>query len=294
MITSGPAIVTQYPHLMSIPQNAVDNVDATTVNPAFEILQKTDAYLSFGATGSRPHLHMRWHSNTQIYLEIFGSIFVSSTVPPNLIMWRVENPGSVLLDHTNLEVSSPAFSPSTAYYVYAKATTATGLSATIQFEISESPPEESLTWKNVLGPVYTHRYLGRFVTDAMQNVREFSMVDFSYCFPPRFLGVLSAVSPATDTADLTLPAPYLASMLKFMKLKYQIGCGAGGGTSLFTVKPKSWLTDDISVFNHFATASTWNVYAEKNVGEDSKISFTLNPFVGQAIDAEIFAVGFTE
>lgn len=288
MITSGPAIVTQYPHLMSIPQNAVDNVDATTVNPAFEILQKTDAYLSFGATGSRPHLHMRWHSNTQIYLEIFGSIFVSSTVPPNLIMWRVENPGSILLDHTNLEVSSPAFSASTAYYVYAKATSASGLSATVEFEISESPPEESLTWKNVLGPVYTHRYLGRFTTDAMQNVREFSMVDFNYHLAERALGTLSAVAPATDTADLTLPGPYFSPMTKFIKFKSVIE--TNGVNGLFSVQPKSWPTSDNYVFNTL----TNSIYLEKNVGENSKVTFLIQPGVGGTMDAEIFAVGFTE
>jgi len=288
-------------HTIQIPQDNVDFVDAGTVDPAFMVLADSAHYVARGISGNRPHVSMRWLSNSTIQLSSFGPVSVAST-QMNPLWWLVEGPTSpTTLGTGNLE-SGSMFSNNTAYYVYLKVSVA-GLVTTAQYEISLSAPDAALRFKSVAGvSQFTHRYLGHFVTDGTANIRQFTMVDFKYIVPQRLLGDLDvdSVTPIyTDVEDFTVIPPIPGSQVKTIMVKADVHTNDLGLSDL-RFQPKDMSGQVRFDFGNPSSARVppatdfWTYILEVPLFTDNKFTGTLNLGATGNIHVDLYMIGYQE
>ena len=292
MLTYNPT-TDKFIHQIQIPQNGVDNVDAVTVNPTFQALADDTNYISYALRAYRPHVHLKWINNTTVSLQTFGPIAVSNS-QLNPLWWQVENPSLITLTNADLE-GGGVFAANTAYYVYLTVLIS-GVSQSAKMVISTSPPEASLTFKNVGGtPQFTHRYLGSFSTDPSQNIREFSMIDFKYMFPERLLGTLTT---GAAILSATVDLPIVSSVVKSIAVKSSVTTSEFALSTL-DLKAKGWTGTVTYAFSQAgAGANYFSYYLDQPLGTGGQFTATLNnggtsPTAGN-ITADLYMVGYTE
>lgn len=296
MLTYNPT-TNKFIHQIQIPQNGVDNVDGVTVNPTFQALADDANYISYALRAYRPHVHLKWINNTTVALETFGPIAVSNS-QLNPLWWQVELPSSVTLTNADLE-GGGVFAADTAYYVYLTVLIS-GVSQSADIVISTSPPEASLTFKNVGGtPQFTHRYLGSFSTDTFLHIREFSMIDFKYMFPDRLLGTLTTgAAVLSATIDLTVPSPIVSSVVKSIAVKSNVTTSEFALSTL-SLQAKGWTGTVTYAFSKAgAGANYFSYYQDQATGTGNQFTAILSnggtaPTAGN-IAADIYMIGYTE
>ena len=291
----------KYPHTIQIPQNSIDNVDAGTVNPAFQVLADQTHYVSAAISAYRPHVYLKWLTNNSMSLNAFGPISVSSTAPPTApLWWQVSLPLTEIINPTKLEAGPlPNFVGSTAYYIYLTVQI-TGFTQTPKIVISEDPPDETLSFKQIplSAPLITHRYLGSFVTTAGGFVEPFSMTDFRYLLqPPTSLATLASVAAGTYTVDIGVPGPILLSNKKAMIFRVE-ATTLEVTPSTWRYKGKGWTftnpTPYVIIYPGAGTSNLYSYWIEAPTGVDNKVTFELNTSGSGNTVLEIYLMGYVE
>lgn len=278
-----------FPHTINIPQNAVDNVDANTVDPSFMTLADQCHY-TVSKVLQRPHIVLVASTNKLIAVISHSPVAVASPgVTP--LWWLSQGFPGALIGEGNLEVGS-SFSANTAYYIYLYVVVS-GASTTSNYEISTTPPDSSLTFKSPLDP--TRRYLGSFVTNPSQNIVEFSMVDYVYTFGQRLLGTLTVNSGTpTQTVDFTVPTPINSTYVKNIDVKCDVTTNEFN-TSFLTLKPKGKTITTNYKFSAAGVGANYFSYTDRIfVFTDSKFTATLTNGGTGTITADVNMVGYSE
>lgn len=282
-----------FPHVISIPQNGIDNVDASTVDPSFMKLADQCHYTVSNIL-QRPHISLVAKDNKSMDLLNHTPMAVATTTGMSTLWWL--SPGfsiPININQANLEVGS-LFTANTVYYIYLSANIGiTGTYTTSSYSISTTAPEPSLTFKS--GPVYTHRYLGSFVTNPSQNIIEFSMVDYVYTFGQRLLGTLTVNSGTpTQTADFTVPTPINSTLVKNIDVKCDVST-AEFNTSFLSLKPKGKTLSTDYKFSAAGVGANYFSYTNRIFTyTDNKFTATLTNGGTGNITADISMVGYSE
>lgn len=285
----------KYPHTIQIPQNTIDNVDAGTVNPAFQVLADQTHYVSAAISAYRPHVYIKWLTNNTMSLNAFGPIAVSSTIPPTApLWWQVSLPGTTVLSPLLLE-TGPAlnFAGSTAYYVYLTVIIS-GVTQIPTIVISVDPPDETLSFKLNITPQITHRYLGSFVTTAGGFVEPFSMTDFRYLLQPENpLSTISSAAAGTYTVDVGVPGPILLSNKKAMIFRVTAQTNEPL-PSLWDYKGKGWTMTTPTSYIIDTNIAEYSYWIEAPTGVDNKVTFRLSTAGPGLTNLYIYLMGYVE
>lgn len=216
-----------YVHTVNLPQNAVDNVDDTTVNPAFKILSDTDAYLARSCSNFIPPL--RIYSSfgpiglgKDIVIDQFVYVIGATDGGVNAEWWSFGPGTPTIIDELQLE-GGGTYANNTKYWIYTYPSISLS-GATAQFVISTTPPDGRL---NVDSGGNGWRYLASFRTDGSGDIKSFMMVNRQYYLGSELLGTLTINSMTPSTvADFTVPG-------RAAKLLFKINTQEATNTQLF-------------------------------------------------------------
>lgn len=283
----------KYNHTINIPQDAVDNVDAITVDPAFQNLADGLHY-TVASLGYRPHVCLEWASGSSVLVSAFGGLSVDGSGIP-LLAWLTDSySGAVTLTSADLE-GGGSFAVDTCYFVYAVVNITANVPST-NIIISTDAPDFALLYKSM---DRRYRYLGHFLTDGAAAIIPFQMIDFRYLFLEEAFSPQLLVDnmTATDTQTFALPTPYPKQQIKSLLLKMDV-VSAETNTSFLSMKPSSWPGTGY-IFDFAAKgagASYWNYSLEipTLIAPAKSIDATLQNGGTGTITARINYLGYTE
>ncbi|RTK98707.1 MAG: hypothetical protein EKK57_11055 [Proteobacteria bacterium] len=248
------------PHVLSLPQDAVDPVAVSTANPSWETVGNTCHFLMRTFSSYRPHVAISSFNLTSINIEEFGISYAfnagDSKYIPNYTT------GTTTLTPMGLMAT-------TWYYIYMVLNT--GVLTNPSFEVSTTVPDPNMMWQN--GDP-GKRYIGCFLTDAMSQIVPFTMTDFDYTF---------AVPQDTNYSafDFAGPGPVdlfpitITGTAKTLKTLIRAALpGNATGTLFFTIAPKEVAT---------VTTANWPGFAVNPIecGGDYNSVVTVQTFVAE-------------
>ena len=158
------------------PQDTVDDVSMTSINPGLQTLLNNSYYLARTMVYLRPHVSISSiASNTTVTIAPYKGLWVSTTAVGTETWTSFSNTSSTNITGTSVE-GGGGYVASSTYYLYF-------LGATATFQLSLTPPDATGTFKVVAGvEQIDQRYIGSVLTDISSKIIPFKMTDFEYTF----------------------------------------------------------------------------------------------------------------
>mgnify|MGYP000894978754 CR=1 FL=1 len=193
----------------NIPQDGVEDVNQASVLPAFQDLLNNTYYLSRTQVYTRPQVSIQCLNGTNIIIQPFKGIFVSTTSPTeNWVEYSKTTTTS--LSGTNVE-GGGGYVANTVYYIYL---IAAGVSPS--FILSTDAPDASLTFRVTAGTEQiNHRYMGSCTTydnGGTPTVVPYKQTNLTYTLSGKFGATNYSGAPMAsgatfnDVTFTTLPA----------------------------------------------------------------------------------------
>lgn len=144
---------------VTAPQDGVDNVEQSSVNPAFQGILNNTYVLARRDAFTRPQISIQCLDGTSITIQPFDGLWASKTTPvEDYVPLYREN--SFTINATDIE-GGGGYVANTVYYIYAFYDPAATNQTKVQLSADPLFPDPTLTFKRVGGvSQITHRYLG--------------------------------------------------------------------------------------------------------------------------------------
>lgn len=227
-ISATPSITN--PHVLGLPQDAVDPVAVSTANPSWETIGNATHFLMRTFSNYRTHVALESWDTTTITIEKFGITYALDA--PDVKYVPNYTTGRVVLTPMGL-------APSTWYYIYMQLNT--GLLSNPTFLVSTVLPDFQLMWQ---AGDPSKRYVGSFATDAAGKIIPFAMTDFDYTFAvPQDTNYSSVDFAGPGPVDIIFTAPIMSPNAKVAKVLIRAALPGGATNTLFfTIAPKEVAT----------------------------------------------------
>lgn len=221
-ISAVPSITN--PHVLGLPQDAVDPVAVSTANPSWEAVGNAAHFLMRSLANYRTHVAIQSWDGLSVVIEKFGITYALDA--PDVKYVPNYTTGRVTITPAGLVAN-------TWYYIYMILNT--GFLSNPSFNSIIVLPDQALMWRS--GDP-SQRYIGSFLTDGAAKITPFEMRDYDYTFAVPQDTNYSAVDfngpgPA-DVIFSNIP-PYAKTVKVLIR-----GALPGGatGTLFFTLAPK--------------------------------------------------------
>lgn len=211
---------------LSVPSDGIDPVDEASVDPIFQNLLNNDFYITTAFARYKPRIQAFSTNGTAVRVGAFFGLWIATVnVAPTVANWiTITNQFSPSITAANLD-TGVSFTPSTAYYVYAR----NGGSGIASFECSLVAPDITLNFKGTT-PDITRRYICSFLVNGAGSIIPFNMVDYNYDIqqPPFF-----STGNTTVNASATITLVGFPTTMASAKLVIDFeASGAAGDVSI--------------------------------------------------------------
>jgi len=282
-LTGNTSIATLKKQIQS-PQDAVDNVEQISVQPAVQDLLNNIYCTIDKLPYLKPSLSMYSIDGATIVVKPFAGLWASK--------FAATSEYTVLSTTTDTSVTSANLSPSgsfaadTIYYLYAYLN-----GASTDFVIRTDAPDATKTYA-VVGAVnrLNERYIGSFIVKAGPTIMSFSMSDGEYSL--YYQAPIAGASPFTATVDTDITFTLLPPTAKQIKLLTSYINTAGASRAL-SLKPKTATAYLFSV-NAIATTDEYGQYQITLPCIGTPYNVYTCKWSGNNCNAYYYYIGYTE
>lgn len=205
---------------VNAPQDGVDNVEQSSVNPAFQGILNNTYAIARREVYTRPQLSMQCLNGTQITVQSFNGLWASKTTPVE-DYFPLSKDSPVTLTSADVE-GGGGFVANTIYYIYAFYDAGSTNQTKLQLSADPLFPDETLTWKRVGGVnQLTHRYIGSCIcydNGGTPNILPFQMQDLDYTFAAQWRTNYS-VTPLTSNTDVDITLTNIPKYARVAKIR---------------------------------------------------------------------------
>ncbi len=200
-LTGSTSIATLKKQIQS-PQDAVDNVEQISVQPAVQDLLNNIYCTIDKLPYLKPSLFMSCLDGTDITIKAFSGLWASKNAL-TLDYTTLQRTSDVTLNGTAV-FGGGGYVANTTYYVYAKYDPARTEST--DFVLRTNAPDTTKTWLVLAGdPQYNHRYIGSVLTNSLATCEVFSCSSGDYNLGTTNSGSTFSDIVFTDIQYLMLP-----------------------------------------------------------------------------------------